>query len=114
MAKKLAKIFLLLLAILLLKQAGSGQSQSITNDDLPMSMVTDGGNQLLLQNQNVWKPIFSGLLDYLFSSDSTRENIDIWVLVMHVNGPGKYHNQNSYTYDIYIQSHRYDVYKLHI
>ncbi|KAM1493616.1 hypothetical protein PS1_025746 [Malus domestica] len=72
MAKKLAKI-LLLLAILLLEQAGPGQSRSITNDDVPLSMVTDGGNQLLLQNQNVWKPFFSGLMDSLFSSDSSCE-----------------------------------------
>ncbi|KAB2611645.1 hypothetical protein D8674_019677 [Pyrus ussuriensis x Pyrus communis] len=72
MAKKLAKI-LLLLAILLLEQAGPGQSRSITNDDFPLSMVTDGGNQLLLQNQNVWKPFFSGLMDSLFSSDSSCE-----------------------------------------
>ncbi|CAN6570291.1 unnamed protein product [Malus baccata var. baccata] len=72
MAKKLAKI-LLLLAILLLEQAGPGQSRSITNDDVPLSMVTDGGNQLLLQNQNVWKPFLSGLMDSLFSSDSSCE-----------------------------------------
>ncbi|XP_009354324.2 sodium/calcium exchanger NCL-like [Pyrus x bretschneideri] len=72
MAKKLAKI-LLLLAILLLEQAGPGQSRSITNDDFPLSMVTDGGNQLLLQNQNVWKQFFSGLMDSLFSSDSSCE-----------------------------------------
>ncbi|KAM1166093.1 hypothetical protein ACFX11_025712 [Malus domestica] len=72
MAKKLAKI-LLLLAILLLEQAGPGQSRSITNDDVPLSMVTDGGNQLLLQNQNVWKPFFSWLMDSLFSSDSSCE-----------------------------------------
>lgn len=60
MAKKLT---LLLLAILLLQQASSGESRSITND-LPLSMVSDGVLEKTPKPNSIWLP------GSLFSSDS--------------------------------------------
>ncbi|KAH0983239.1 hypothetical protein GBA52_010416 [Prunus armeniaca] len=60
MAKKLT---LLLLAILLLQQASSGESRSITND-LPLSMVSDGVLEKAPKPNSIWLP------GRLFSSDS--------------------------------------------
>ncbi|CAL9011776.1 unnamed protein product [Prunus brigantina] len=60
MAKKLT---LLLLAILLLQQASSGESRSITND-LPLSMVSDGVLEKTPKPNSIWLP------GRLFSSDS--------------------------------------------
>ncbi|CAB4303941.1 unnamed protein product [Prunus armeniaca] len=60
MAKKLT---LLLLAILLLQQASSGKSRSITND-LPLSMVSDGVLEKAPKPNSIWLP------GRLFSSDS--------------------------------------------